>query len=353
MSSTLQQTTAGKVRQFMGAASKQEAKQGIKVGSDIDRYNNQHDLHGGDAEARKEGYADLVNTYYNLATDFYEIGWGQSFHFANKFAGETFNESITRHEYYLAARLGIQPSDSVLDCGCGIGGPLRNLGRFTGASITGVTLNQYQVDRGNGLCAKAGLAPRCKLVKADFHKLPFPDNSFDHVYSIEACCHSPDRADVYREIYRVLKPGGCFVSYEWCLTKKHRDGDAQHMLSKKLIEEGDGLPDMMSTTHCDDSLVKVGFQVVETRDAALDPNPGGEAWYVILTPSFFNLFRLQFTAIGTFFINVFMTCLEALRLAPAGSGKVREMLRQGQLGLVMGGEMGTFTPMYYIHAKKA
>jgi len=48
-----------------------------------------------------------------------------------------------------------------------------------------------------------------------------------------------------------------------------------------------------------------------------------------------------------------MTCLEALRLAPAGSGKVREMLRQGQLGLVMGGEMGTFTPMYYIHAKKA
>ena len=47
-------------------------------------------------QARKEGYADLVNTYYNLATDFYEIGWGQSFHFANKFAGETFNESITR-----------------------------------------------------------------------------------------------------------------------------------------------------------------------------------------------------------------------------------------------------------------
>ena len=41
-------------------------------------------------QARKEGYADLVNTYYNLATDFYEIGWGQSFHFANKFAGETF-----------------------------------------------------------------------------------------------------------------------------------------------------------------------------------------------------------------------------------------------------------------------
>jgi hypothetical protein len=31
------------------------------------------------------------------------------------------------------------------------------------------------------------------IVQADFHKMPFEDNSFDHCYSIEACCHSPDR----------------------------------------------------------------------------------------------------------------------------------------------------------------
>ena len=60
-------------------------------------------------------------------------------------AGESFNASIARHEYYLAARMGVQPSDHLLDCGCGIGGPLRNIGRFTGANVTGVTLNQYQV----------------------------------------------------------------------------------------------------------------------------------------------------------------------------------------------------------------
>ena len=35
-------------------------------------------------------------------------GWGQSFHFANKLAGETFSASIARHEYYLAMRLGVQ-----------------------------------------------------------------------------------------------------------------------------------------------------------------------------------------------------------------------------------------------------
>ena len=40
----------------------------------------------------------------------------------------------------------------------------RNIGKFTGSSVIGVTLNQYQVDRGNALCKKAGL-DKCKLVK--------------------------------------------------------------------------------------------------------------------------------------------------------------------------------------------
>lgn len=51
------------------------------------------------------------------ATDFYEQGWGQSFHFAPRGPGETFRESIVRHEHYIALRLGIQPDDVVLDIG--------------------------------------------------------------------------------------------------------------------------------------------------------------------------------------------------------------------------------------------
>ena len=183
-----------------------------KGSHDIDKYNDLHDDKKTSVAARNASYADLVNSYYNLATDFYEWGWGQSFHFAERLQGEDFAASIYRHEYYLAMRLGVKPTDKVLDCGCGIGGPLRNLGRFTQARITGVTLNQYQVDRGNALCAAAGLDDKCGLVQADFHKLPFKEGEFDHCYSIEACCHSPDRLDVYSEVFRTLKPGGYFIS---------------------------------------------------------------------------------------------------------------------------------------------
>jgi len=213
------------------------------------------------------------------------------------------------------------------------------------------------VDRGNALCAAAQLDGKCRLVQADFHQLPFQPETFDHCYSIEACCHSPDRVDVYSEVFRCLKPGGIFISYEWCLTEKHNPSNERHMWSKKKIEEGDGLPDLTLTTTCDAALKKAGFEIVESRDAALDPNPAGEAWYKILTPSYKltsleGLFRLQFTWWGTFLMNLFLNFLELVGIAPKGSGKVREMLRQAQLGLVAGGEMGTFTPMYVVIGRK-
>ena len=51
-------------------------------------------------------------------------------------------------------------------------------------------------------------------------------------------------------------------------------------------------------------------------------------------------------------MNKVLNGMEMVGLAPKGSGKVREMLRRGQEGLTEGGKMGTFTPMYLVHAQK-
>ena len=71
---------AGRVMRMVEAMSGQEKEQGISVGTDIDRYNDLHDDSQGGVEKRNKNYADLVNSYYNLATDFYEWGWGQERH---------------------------------------------------------------------------------------------------------------------------------------------------------------------------------------------------------------------------------------------------------------------------------
>jgi len=108
----------------------------------------------------------------------------------------------------------------------------------------------------------------------------------------------------------------------------------------------------LSTDTCDEALKEAGFEVLETRDAAQDANPAGEPWYTILSPSYWSLFRLQFTPIGTWMMDRVLNGMEYIGLAPKGSQAVREMLRQAQLGLVKGGEQNTFTPMYLVYARK-
>lgn len=58
-------------------------------------------------EARKSNYGSLVIDFYNLVTSFYEYGWGQSFHFAPQYAGESFESSIVRYEFFAALRYSV------------------------------------------------------------------------------------------------------------------------------------------------------------------------------------------------------------------------------------------------------
>lgn len=93
------------------------------------------------------------------------MGWGHSFHFAPRYNGETFEESIKRHEYFLSAKLGLNRSDFVLDAGCGIMGPARNIFRFSGCSVMGINLNSYQVLRSKELNKQSGLEKKLSCIK--------------------------------------------------------------------------------------------------------------------------------------------------------------------------------------------
>ena len=102
-----------------------------------------------------------------------------------------------------------------MDIGCGVGGPLREIARFSQAHVTGLNNNAYQVSRAVKLNGKAGLLSLTEVVKGDFMALPFEEASFDKAYAIEATCHAPDRTGCYAQIFRVLKEGGIFAGYEW------------------------------------------------------------------------------------------------------------------------------------------
>uniref|UniRef100_A0A5B6ZFN4 Methyltransferase n=2 Tax=Davidia involucrata TaxID=16924 RepID=A0A5B6ZFN4_DAVIN len=317
--------------------------------SAVEKYEKYHVYHGGEEEERKANYTDMVNKYYDLVTSFYEYGWGESFHFAPRWKGESLQESIKRHEHFLSLQLGLKPGQKVLDVGCGIGGPLREIARFSSTSVTGLNNNEYQITRGKVLNHIAGVDKTCDFVKADFMNMPFPDNSFDAVYAIEATCHAPDAVGCYKEIYRVLKPGQCFAAYEWCVTESFNTNNQGHQKIKAGIEIGDGLPDIRSTTQCLEALKLAGFEVIWEKDLAVgSPLP----WYLPLDKSHFSLNSFRLTAVGRFITKNMVMALEYVGLAPKGSQRVQSFLEKAAECLVDGGRQEIFTPMYFFLARK-
>ncbi|KAI3690573.1 hypothetical protein L2E82_48683 [Cichorium intybus] len=251
----------------------------------------------------EEAILQQVNKYYDLVTSFYEYGWGESFHFAPRWKGESLKESIKRHEHFLALQLGLKPGQKVLDVGCGIGGPLREIARFSSTSVMGINNNEYQITRGKALNQVAGVDRTCDFIKADFMKMPFPENNFDAVYAIEATCHAPDAVGCYKEIYRVLKPGQSFAAYEWCMTDAFDPNNQDHQKIKAEIEIGDGLPDIRSTRQCLAALKEAGFEQDLAKDSPLP-------WYLPLDTSHFSLSSFRLTAAGRFITKNMVIALE-------------------------------------------
>lgn len=303
-------------------------------------------------DGRKERYAAMINHFYNLVTDFYEWGWGQSFHFGPRFHNETFMESIKRAEYTLCSRLGMKEGMKALDVGCGVGGPMRNMCVFSGSSIEGITINQYQVNIGNKYNEKNGLGHLCKLVQGDFQELPWPDQHFDVAYAIEATCHSPDRTKVFGGVHRVLKPGGLFAGYDWVVTEKYNPDDKDHVRIKEGIEVGNGLPTLATPAHVVECLQKSGFEVIDHYDANRGVHAANEIpWYDTLNGKM-SLSGFRMTHAGRLCTHAMVWTLELIGIAPAGSTRVSELLNATAIDLCDGGKLEIFTPSYFFLAKK-
>lgn len=93
----------------------------------------------------------------------------------------TFVSQLARHEHYLALQMGLKPGMRVLDVGCGVGGPAREIARFAGVKIVGVNNNDFQIGKARRYTEQAGLSAQVEFVKGDFMTLSemFGYESFD------------------------------------------------------------------------------------------------------------------------------------------------------------------------------
>ena len=321
------------------------------VRHELETYRSLHDNGGGSASLRRDRYGEMVKSYYDLVTDIYERGWGDSFHFAPRVRGESFEASLKRHQHYVALRLGLQPGQRVLDAGCGIGGPMREIARFSGARVVGVNVNAYQLGRARVKNREARLDHLCELLEADFMHVPADDGSFDAVYAFEATCHAPDKTALFREFFRLLKPGGKVAIYEWCLTPRYDARNPEHRKVKGDIEEGNGLPDIWTIAQTEQCFAEAGFVVRDMVDRAFSGDRE-LPWYLSLSGKELSNTGLRRSALGKRAVRALTRTLEATRMAPKGTAEIVDVLNVGADALVRSGELGIFTPMAFFLAEK-
>lgn len=304
-----------------------------------------------DVEKRLKKAQNVTDNFYDLITKFYERGWGDSFHFAPRYEGESFKASIIRHEHFLASKLGISEGDKVLDVGCGIMGPARNIARLTGAHITGLTINQYQVDRAKVLNEKSGVGHLLEAHQGDYMDIPWPDNTFDKMYAIESLCHAPDLLGVYKQILKKLKPGGKAAFYQWAVNDKYDPSNLEHVRIKEQVEYGNSICKLYTTAEINEKLEEAGFVLEGTTDLT-QTNPGNDVpWYNTLK-SGWSLKQIRQTKASRTIMKGVFTVSEAIGLVKKGVVKTQKILLVAADSLVEAGEQGIFTPMYLIIVSK-
>jgi len=107
----------------------------------------------------------------------------------------------------------------ILDVGCGIGGSTRRLSHETGCRVTGIDLSDEYIDVAEKLTQLLNMEDRVSFQACSALELPFDDNSFDGVWSLQMNMNVEDKLTLLTETCRVLKPSGRAVLYEVCGNK--------------------------------------------------------------------------------------------------------------------------------------
>ena len=307
-------------------------------------------------DAGETGYdhTETVREYYDISNDLMVWGWGESLHFAPLSPGESVQDSKIAHQRLMISKLELREGMTVVDIGCGIGGPMRRVVSEAGVRVVGVNINETQMERAKSLNAEAGLDHMVDYLTCSFMDMSAAaDDTFDRGYAIESTCHAPDKTGAFVEIFRVLKPGALFWGQEMCMTDRFDPGDDQHQAMEQDLMRGIALKDIATFGEVNRALETAGFELIEGMDRGAEENGSVTPWYQPLESwsralgnSVIGVPQGRKTAIGG------SRLAEALRILPKGSAEVVEMLHRTANAYAAGGRAGIFTPLYCFLARK-
>ncbi len=161
----------------------------------------EHYTHGSLLAKITAGIESIGKTPASVTVD--ELAPVDEFHIGGRQASEEFT-----------SQLGLGGNDHVLDIGCGIGGTSRFVASRFGCRVTGIDLTPEFIETGTALCKWVGLDNLVELHHGNALDMPFTEGSFDAAIMLHVGMNIADKAGLFSEVYRLLRPGAVFGVYD-------------------------------------------------------------------------------------------------------------------------------------------
>ncbi len=274
-----------------------------------------------------------IQQFYDASSGLWEQIWGEHMH--QGYYGPSGNYKVERRQaqidlieallQWTGYTNGKSKPQKILDVGCGIGGSSLYLAQKYNADVTGITLSPVQATRAEERASDRGLQGQVTFQVANALKMPFADNQFDLVWSLESGEHMPDKAKFLAECYRVLQPGGTLILATWCHRPTNSLAGALTEDEKRHLAEIYRvycLPYVISLPEYEAIAVECGFQELRSDDWSIAVAP---FWDVVIDSA------LTPAAIGGLLKSGWRTIEAALSLGLMSRGYRRGLIRFGIL----------------------
>jgi tocopherol O-methyltransferase len=232
-----------------------------------------------------------IQQFYDASSGLWENIWGEHMH--HGYYGVDGQKKLDRRQAQIdlieeLLRWSAYQSlaaPKIIDIGCGIGGSSLYLADKLQGEVVGITLSPVQANRAQERAAAAKLSDRATFKVANALDIPYPDNTFDLVWTLESGEHMPDKEKFLRECYRVMKPGGQIIMATWC--HRSTEGQAGALTPKETnhlqkIYDVYCLPYVISLPDYEEIVTKCGFQGMRSADWSVAVAP---FWDVVIDSS--------------------------------------------------------------------
>jgi len=210
-------------------------------------------------------------------------------------------KALRAMEDNLIETLALKPQSTILDAGCGVGHVAIHLAK-RGYKVHGIDVVDRHIARARRNVQAEGLESEVKLEKADYHHLnTIDDESFDGAYTMETFVHATEPDVAAAEFFRILRPGGSLVMYEY----DHLDFSTQteqHRTSWLTINKNAAMPAnaMFQQGVLPRILEEAGFEDVTVEDLSQNVLPMLRMFYIL---AFIPYLIIAFLGLKGFFVN--------------------------------------------------